>query len=162
MTYSLWRNGELIGRILPEYPSDSPHLIVGMLQPTSAFPDVGPLMQHHDDILPGRPVFEDRIKPEKRAPSEKKIRVMVPLKPMSAEQMRGIAPELVIEVRDDKNQPVRIDGVFILEGPNAADDVLELCGHCGVDYTPWTAMVSLRTAEKDAALEEYHRLQGSP
>src|SRR5213596_1806893 len=60
LDYELFRAGVLLGHIrLGMLMSDPPPpAIIGMLEPTAAFDDIGPMSQTRMRILPGEPVYQ--------------------------------------------------------------------------------------------------------
>jgi hypothetical protein len=113
--YSLWRGGILLGWFTEQAPVTHHGARVGasgFLQPAESFAETSSVMQTRASMLPGRPVFqaplEDLRSREARtlAPGEKSG-MTVALKPLGAEEARGIAADLVLEVRGDDG--MRID-----------------------------------------------------
>ena len=154
MSYSLWRNGQLLGELVIDYPTSRPELVAGMFLPAPAFAMVGALMQTRAHIIPGAPVFQS-VPPRPfegdRTPNPDGGRrglhsaIAVPLQPMSEEEQRGVGPELILEVRDAAGRVIPTDMVLISELPlpsapaaGPRGQLLEACDALGVDYSGWT------------------------
>jgi hypothetical protein len=133
--YSLWRGGRLLGRIDLVFPSKSPGLVAGMLSPSPAYEDIGPVIQLRMDHLPGRPVLQtvgSEIRPGRP-------REPMPLRKLSAEEAAGIAPDRVLELRGEDDQPLALEVLWI-ERVDARENrgaVRTACEELGIEFSPW-------------------------
>lgn len=116
--YSLWRGGVLLGWFTERTPvtHHGAHVgAAGILRPTESFAETSSVMQTRVSIFPGRPVFQvsldaTRHEARTRAPGEKSG-MTVALKPLSAEEARGIPADRVLEVREGDG--TRIDTAMV-------------------------------------------------
>ena len=116
--YSLWRDDTLLGRFAERAPVLHHGRRVGasgILEPSPAFVGIGSVMQTRIPIFPGQPVFQDPLEPEHFAVTTPDRHHKGPqaLLPISEEEARGVAPNLVFEVRDAGGNPVNATMVLI-------------------------------------------------
>ena len=95
----------------------------GILEPSAAFVGIGSLMQTRATIFPGQPVFQDPLEPERfeaTAPSQQHKGPQA-LRPLGEEEARGVAKDLVFDVRDASGNSVNA-GMVVLQLHIIPDD----------------------------------------
>ena len=111
-TYSLWRNGTLLGRFVERTPMTHHDVVVGaagVLELMVASSNLTPMFQTSIAILPGAPIFQHPIEPMVvgKEPSPRKgQRGPQELEPLSAEEARGVPKEQILEIRDENDRVI--------------------------------------------------------
>jgi len=135
MTYSLWRDGEHLGDVVFPLPTAGRHRsIAGVFAPTPAFHDLAPVMQVHQALLPGHPVFETPITHTRSAGP-------VALEPLSADEARGLSDRRTFVLRDAEGAPLRLHLIALdrLPSPPSGhpDPLADACAAAQVPYSGW-------------------------
>ena len=139
MSYSLWRNNVCLGQIVLRFPTKQPECVAGMLSPTPVYAEIAPIFQVRSPVLPGRPVQQfSHIEGARGG--------RFPLRPASQEDLRGAAPEDILELRDDEGEPVSVDMIMVQRfevGPSGRENaVREACAALGIEPTGWFVFAS--------------------
>jgi hypothetical protein len=151
--YSLWRADIMLGRISPELPHDSPSTVIGILQPTDAFPDLT-LTQRTMDDLPGSPVWQSHD-PITHCESSKEPGnnwESVGPRILSEAELRGVRAEQRLQLRDEDGEAIPTSSITVMEmriGKQAGVDAL--CAAAGVTFSGWYVTANLSGAV-DAAI----------
>ena len=124
--YSLWRGDTFLGRFVERVPVMHHGRRVGasgILEPSTAFVGIGSLMQTRVPIFPGQPVFQDPLEPERFEATTLSQQHMGPqaLRPLGEEEARGVAADLVFEVRNASGNSVNA-GLVVLQLHVIPDD----------------------------------------
>ena len=138
--YTLWRGGVLMGRVRVRFPTSSPDLLAGMLEIESAFSDVDEIMQSWPPFL-GAPVFESRKSDARRGSGA------VALRELTREDASGIPPARVLEVRDQRGQPVVTDLIGIDLLPDelmAQGELFDICVKREIPISRWSLVAHVR------------------
>lgn len=135
MTYTLWRDGQHLGDVVFPLPTAGRHRsIAGVFAPTPAFHDLAPVMQVHQELLPGHPVFEAPI-------SHARTAGPVALKPVTDEEARGLPAQRQLVLLDDQGQPVRVRLIALDRLPTPPsghpDPLADACAAAQIPYTGW-------------------------
>jgi len=130
MTCSLWRDGQLVGRVVLELPSTDG--IAGVFVPTVAFDDLAPLMQIRLGIPSAPSIMQVPMTgPHARGP--------VALDRLSTTEAGGVPRHLRLELRDPAGVPIAHRLIAIDRLPPAPhghpDLVREACVDANVPYS---------------------------
>ena len=126
-TYSLWRNGTLLGRFVQRKPVKHHDIEVGaagVLELTDATTKLTPMFQHSIPILPGAPIFQSPIEPMvvgkepaptqgQREPRKLRLRTSMGLHPLSEEETRGVPREQILEIRDEHDRVIETSMIML-------------------------------------------------
>jgi hypothetical protein len=129
--YTLWRNGQLLGRVRISFPvANNKAGIGGMLEVEEAFTDIAELMQHSWPTLPGR-TFQSLTAD---APSH------VVLREMSEAEAQGLPPERILVIRDSAGEDMVFKFLSIMRLPGPIPnrgELFEECQQRGIAPSPW-------------------------
>ena len=139
MGYSLWRNGQLLGKVHVVFPTVEPDLVGGMLHPVPEYGDIEPLIQLRMDHLTGRPVLQQSIVgygvPERPTNGRRESA----LRRLGVEVAGGVESACVLELRDGNDQPLEL-GMLSLQRVDDREnrgEVRTACEQLGVGFSPW-------------------------
>lgn len=135
MPYSLWRDGQHLGDVVFPLPTVGRHRsIAGVFAPTPAFQDLAPVMQVHQEFLPGDPVFEVTV-------SHTPTAGPVALTPLTDEEARGIPAARHFVLHDEQGQPVRVRLIALDRLPTPPHDqpdaLFDACAAAQIPYSGW-------------------------
>jgi hypothetical protein len=116
MSYTLWRNGRLLGELVREFQAKSPSFTMGFLAPTPDFIDVGVLHQHWIPEWPSGPVVQLRLPLpapiESAADDDAPWQCCVPRQPLS-KNAGVVPPEDVLVIRDTAGDVVLTQTIMV-------------------------------------------------
>jgi hypothetical protein len=147
---SLWRNGIRLGDIfVPGKASSDPAAISGMLRPTPAFAGIEPMVQsrmphvtRRADVPGCDRAFHLRDRPRLRQQPEAQA-LEKELLPMSEEEVRGVPPEKLLEIRDDEGRTVQCNFLVLSCFVVPPDELEEAEKHLGPGTREvWMVMAS--------------------
>lgn len=135
MPYSLWRDGQHLGDVVFPLPTAGRHRsIAGVFAPTPAFQDLAPVLQVHQELLPGHPVFEVPV-------SHTPTAGPVALTPLTDEEARGLPAERQLVLHDEQGQPVRVRLIALDHLPTPPrgqpDPLAAACAAAQIPYSGW-------------------------
>jgi hypothetical protein len=142
VNYTLWRNGELLGRMMVPFPTHDPDGIFGMLHPTPAYADISVLMQTRYPHLPHAPTVQHRfpLTSYDEAPSHGP-HTSVELSQLTTGEARGVAPEAILELHDADGRTVLMDVITVSNIPlppgEPQGEMFDLCASLGVAFSAW-------------------------
>ena len=135
MAYSLWRDGEHLGDVVLPLPTTGRHQsIAGVFAPTPAFHDLAPVMQVHQALLPGHPVFETPI-------THTRTSGPVALASLSDDEARGLPDDRKFVLRDAEGAPLRMRLIALdrLPAPPTGhpDPLVDACAAAQIPFSGW-------------------------
>jgi hypothetical protein len=135
VNYTLWRNGQLIGRVRISFPmANSDTGIAGMLEVDEAFTDIDEMMQSSPPGLSGSPVFQSLLRDAHQGPGP------VALRELSEEEARGVPAERMLIIHDSAGVAVPFRFLMIQRIPAIIPDrgeLVDLCRERGITPSPW-------------------------
>jgi hypothetical protein len=149
----LWRNGVLLGRMAVPFNGSDARGFAGLLIPTPEFTDIGALLQSRTHFLPGAPVFLHRDF-ARANPGP------VALKPLSAEERRGVPLDQQFVVLDESGRS--LDSPFIsihaMDIPDGIGEFPDACRAAGIPAGPgWTIAVHFPPPNLEELRAEFER-----
>jgi hypothetical protein len=138
--YSLWRGGKCLGHFEEEGPVTHHGRrtgAVGILAPTEDIKDASSMMQTRIEMLPHSPTFEAQLPiewigdpPERQDPIYPSSGALEPLSPEAA---RGVSPDKMYEIRDERGARVDVQLVTLqLHRFATSTDAKEWCEANGI------------------------------
>ena len=135
VNYTLWRNGQLLGRVRISFPiANRDAGIAGMLEVDEAFSDIDEMMQSSPPMLSGSPTFQSLSRDAHQGPGP------VALRELSEEEAQGVPPERMLIIRDAAGValPCRFLMIQRLPGPMPdRGELVDVCRECGITPSPW-------------------------
>lgn len=143
MAYSLWRDDKHLGDVVFPMPTAGRHRsIAGVFAPTPAFHDLAPVMQIHQALLPGHPVFEMPI-------THTRASGPVALEPLTDDEARGLPDHRQFVLRDDEGvpMPMRLIALDRLPTPPTGhpDLLADACAAAQKPYSGWYLAAAYET-----------------
>ncbi len=140
---TLWRGGLNLGEVVAHLPGSRKGEVFGLFRPTSAFQDIGKLMQHRVEQLPGTPVFISRFEgPPIPGP--------VNLRALSDKEAAGLPIDAQLLLRDGDGNTVdtSLIGLDHYDIPELAGPMPDLCRQHGFEKRAWLLSATLRRPEE--------------
>jgi hypothetical protein len=113
--YSLWRGSKYLGHFDEKGPVTYHGRrtgAFGILAPSGSMKGATSMMQTRIEILPHSPTFQDPLPIEWIGDPPEPVHPLYPssgaLEPLSPEAARGVAPEQVYEIRDDRDARIEV------------------------------------------------------
>ena len=151
LDYQLFRAGVLLGHIrLGVLMNDPPPpAIVGMLEPTAAFDDIGPMSQTRMRTLPEEPVYQFDHPHDGSLGTFRGMRAGEG----GSVEYPGIAADRVLSLRRATGEAVAVDSITITRTENRERDhaFREACAVRGVELTVWGFGAQLRPSASRAS-----------
>ena len=149
--YSLWRDGVMLGRMTPEFPTDVPSTVIGILQPTDAFSADLALIQRTMDVLPGAPVWQHPIPRPDAAEGAGSPFLSVAPRALSEGQLRGVPAEQQLQLRDDSGRIIETQSIAVMEMRLGNCEGMDaVCAAAGVTFSGWYVTVGLAASSERA------------
>jgi hypothetical protein len=135
VNYTLWRNGQLLGRVRISFPiANNDAGIGGMFEVDEAFTDIDEMMQISPPVLPGSPTLQSLLRDAHHGPGP------VALRELSDEEAQGVPPERMLIIRDAAGVALPFRFLMIKRMPGPIPDrgkLVDACREHGITPSPW-------------------------